>query len=268
MKKIIVKRAFTMAEILISLSIIGVVAAITIPSLTSKTTAKEFATTYKKAYASIEQALKLASADGKDASTAPIGSQQPAQMAVGKILEDNIGARKLSIWPIKATTNSVWTKGSKKTLVVGESKPTSSFTFDENSEAYMLKDGLSHLLINRPYNERCYAKGRPVTVQDNGNDSKIFIDFDGSYCIAFIDVNGKKGPNQVVSCDNQATTNVMPSDDPATEEDESKTFSLNISGENCTITADSITDVFPVVIFDDKIMPATPAADAILRDRY
>lgn len=59
MKKI----GFTLAEVLITLGIIGVVAAITIPTLMHSTQEQEFKTGYRKAYSVISQALQKANAD-------------------------------------------------------------------------------------------------------------------------------------------------------------------------------------------------------------
>ena len=51
------KNAFTLAEVLITLVIIGVVAAITVPSLMSNTNKKENIVRLKKAVSVINQAL-------------------------------------------------------------------------------------------------------------------------------------------------------------------------------------------------------------------
>ena len=50
-------RGFTLAEVLITLGIIGVVAAITIPSLINITQGKELEAQYKKAYSTLSQAV-------------------------------------------------------------------------------------------------------------------------------------------------------------------------------------------------------------------
>lgn len=52
--------AFTLAEVLITLGIIGVVAAMTIPTLMNKTQDREFKTAYKKAYSDLSQAFAQA----------------------------------------------------------------------------------------------------------------------------------------------------------------------------------------------------------------
>ena len=54
-----IKPGFTLAEVLITLGIIGVVAAMTLPSLVSKYKDKELTTRAKKAYSSINQAVQL-----------------------------------------------------------------------------------------------------------------------------------------------------------------------------------------------------------------
>ncbi len=58
-------KAFTLAEVLITLGIIGVVAAMTLPALINKTQDREFKTAYKKAYSSMSQAFLYMQAAGE-----------------------------------------------------------------------------------------------------------------------------------------------------------------------------------------------------------
>ena len=53
------KKAFTLAEVLITLGIIGVVAAMTIPGLITKIRDQHFRVAYKKTYSSLNQAMKF-----------------------------------------------------------------------------------------------------------------------------------------------------------------------------------------------------------------
>ena len=55
--KTINKKAFTLAEVLITLAIIGVIAAISVPSLIQKTNQAELITAWKKNYATLNQAI-------------------------------------------------------------------------------------------------------------------------------------------------------------------------------------------------------------------
>ena len=57
-------------------------------------------------------------------------------------------------------------------------------------------------------------------------------------CKGFIDVNGLKGPNKVVTCDNDT------------------------SGSGCKVK--SPTDIYPVEFYDQTILPRTFAAKAVL----
>ena len=53
------KLGFTLAEVLITLVIIGVIAAMTVPTLMNNTNAQEFRSALKKAISGVNQALTL-----------------------------------------------------------------------------------------------------------------------------------------------------------------------------------------------------------------
>ncbi len=54
------KKGFTLAEVLITLGIIGVVAALTLPSLVAKYKEKQYVTALKKAVSILDNAYRLA----------------------------------------------------------------------------------------------------------------------------------------------------------------------------------------------------------------
>lgn len=60
-----VKLAFTLAEVLITLGIIGVVAAMTIPTLMSKYQEKVYKTQYKEIFSELNQVMKSLEDDGR-----------------------------------------------------------------------------------------------------------------------------------------------------------------------------------------------------------
>ena len=66
MKNYSLKRGFTLAEVLITLAIIGIVAALTIPTLISKYEKKQTVTKLQKMYSILNQAYLFAKADGGD----------------------------------------------------------------------------------------------------------------------------------------------------------------------------------------------------------
>ena len=63
------KKAFTLAEVLITLTIIGVIAALTIPNLLQKHQEQETVTRLKKAYSTLSQTTAKAIADNGPIST-------------------------------------------------------------------------------------------------------------------------------------------------------------------------------------------------------
>ncbi len=58
------KAGFTLAEVLITLGVIGIVAAMTIPTLMTKIQNRQYGTAYKKALSTLNQALRNANDDG------------------------------------------------------------------------------------------------------------------------------------------------------------------------------------------------------------
>lgn len=56
---------FTLAEVLITLALVGIVAALTIPTLIAKYQEAQYRATYKKVYSTLNQALKYASEDAE-----------------------------------------------------------------------------------------------------------------------------------------------------------------------------------------------------------
>ncbi len=68
------KNGFTLAEVLITLGIIGIVAAITLPTLMTNYKKKATATRVKKAYAEVLQAIKLSEVDNDSIESWNVGN--------------------------------------------------------------------------------------------------------------------------------------------------------------------------------------------------
>ena len=60
------KQGFNLAEVLITLGIIGVVAAMTMPALIGNYQKKEVVTRLKKAYSIVQQAIRLSELDNEE----------------------------------------------------------------------------------------------------------------------------------------------------------------------------------------------------------
>ncbi len=203
---------FTLAEVLITLGIIGVVAAMTMPTLMNQTNGAQYKTAYKKALSAMSQAvvLNVALDDYNMADT------------------DNTVAGQNFIDIFKNRMNVV--KTAEGTLGYTVLTPDASsgasadnFTSAQNYTLFF-NDGI--------------AFSFPKTAQKCTKDATKT----GTACKGIIDVNGQKAPNKVVKCDSGKKGG---------------------TGANaCQVT--NPTDIYPIIFYDQTILPNSDAARAVL----
>ncbi len=208
---------FTLAEVLITLGIIGVVAAMTMPTLMNSTNGAQYKTAYKKALSVLSQAVVLNVAlDDYDLS-----------QTTSTTTNDNASLYNL----FNNRMNVVKTDGNAYTAT-----PTSSnVKFGDKTSNYTLyfNDGITFTFPKNASN--CTEGNATTNAADNGTDGTP------GYCYGVIDVNGEKNPNKLVNCDGKA---------------------WNAGGEDCKVT--NPTDIYPVIMYDQTVLPATRAAEAVL----
>ena len=86
--------AFTLAEVLITLGIIGVVAALTLPSVVANYKEKQLTTAWKKAYSDVANAALLMSQNNEDLSTEQkVGKAFAKYLKVDKVCDANKGIK-------------------------------------------------------------------------------------------------------------------------------------------------------------------------------
>ena len=164
------KLGFTLAEVLITLVIIGVIAAMTVPTLMNNTQGQENKTAFKKAISSMNQALTMEYA-----------------------LEGNTAA---------TATATVGTSGDWKGLAAVMTKRTNVITVITDSLGGTTPDGISTGTMRTFSTADGLIYVIPeVTVAACAGDAT----FDGTKypddnCgVGWVDVNGQKGPNVKVS---------------------------------------------------------------------
>lgn len=238
---------FTLAEVLITLGIIGVVAAMTIPTLISNTRGLEYRNKFKKNLSVLNQAIKLNIANyGYDFSS--INAQ-----CVGNGTTDNpenvqsicaIFNGSISGIQVKDFTNLKLKDGKTLYYVELYKKATSDTVIKErgvNLYYFQMKDG-AFFAIHAPWsaNATCSLKNR--TLEEALKDSNF-----ENYCTGWIDVNGISGPNKETRCTDL------------------KSHSLDINSE-CIVknSPNFMGDVFPVVVYDGTVAPGSAAARAVL----
>ena len=241
---------FTLAEVLITLGIIGVVAAMTIPTLISNTNGAQFKTAYKKALSTLNQAVIMNIAiDDTDFST--LIAEDADTDGAANTMSALLDAR------MQSATNI--------------------------SESYFGTDGVTTNLANMEFqgedlactsenNENTAENTSPCKGQTAGTTVptaakteatvdattfKVFSFADGTAfgfaidnadctdntkgtanaCVGFIDVNGSTGPNTIIDC---------------------------AEAESGECESSEITDVYPVYLHGQTVEPASDSARAVL----
>ena len=177
-EKIMTKRfGFTLAEVLITLGIIGVVAAMTMPTLMNSTQGAQYKAAYKKALSAISQGITLNVAlDGSSFAEAVQGTAGDTATAntVANILNSRMNV--VSAQKGKANNDSYSINGVTKA---------------ETNTALFFNDGV---VFSFPA-----ADSKSCTNDPDGSGATKKV------CTGYIDVNGQKGPNKVVACDGTTT---------------------------------------------------------------
>lgn len=216
-----VREGFTLAEVLITLGIIGVVAAMTMPTLMNSTQGAQYKAAYKKALSAISQAVTLNVAlddwnlaDSTAASTCAYPSN-----SIAALFNSRMNIVRCEPGAFKGSDGKTDYAVSGKAGGIGGTAATTTGTADNIT--LFFNDGI---MFTFPANNTACTK----------DDTKS-----GGPCYGFIDVNGVKAPNKFVKCDNSGAT-----------------------GDNCQ--SKSPTDVYPVVFYDQTILPSSVAARAVL----
>ena len=208
------KNAFTLAEVLITLGIIGVVAAMTMPTLLNSTQGAQYRTAYKKALSVLSQAVVMNVAlDDYDLAQATVTAAADAtngtSASVFNLFNNRMNVAKTCVG---AGCSEGWTSSS----IAFGSDATSNYTFFFN-------DGITLTFK-----------------QDDAACNELDVAPEGkTICHGAIDVNGAKNPNRLVTCDNG---------DP--------------HDQNCKVT--NPTDIYPVIMYDQSVLPNSQAARAVL----
>lgn len=222
--------AFTLAEVLITLGIIGVVAAMTMPTLMNQTNGAQYKAAYKKALSAMGQAITLNVALD-DVNFSDIGADSVAGSVAQNSNKDTLASvlnSRMNI--VKAATAAQ--NGYPTTFP--DVKPQTCTTTDGTETC---TDGTaigpdSFLFFNDGIMFAFKTTAAKNCVKDDASGTADNI------CYGVIDVNGVKGPNKVVACDTGTT------------------------GQTCKVS--NPTDIYPVEFYNQTVLPASAAAKAVL----
>ncbi len=236
------KKGFTLAEVLITLGIIGVVAAMTIPTLIANTNGAKYRSQYKKTLSTLNQAVKMNIANYDfDFSSATENcrgvNDSPEKVlsvcalfngALSGITVFNHAQLKLPNGTLYYT--DLYRRGVTPDTEIKERGVTLYY--------YQLKDG-SYFAFHAPTKD-CTLGTK--TLDEMMNDTNFH-----RYCLGWIDVNGISLPNKEVRCK------------------DGKSHTRDISAP-CIVPnkPNYMGDIFPVVFYDGTVAPASAAARYVL----
>ena len=224
------RTGFTLAEVLITLTVIGVVAAITLPSINSNTGAARSRALLKKGISTLNNAVMMNVANN-EWSFADIteGGLTDANCKTARPSE----SRSMCALLNEALVGETYT-GQGDNLGIGYTRHRDlENIFTGSSGAligYRLSDGILIGITG-------YTSDHTCTESDEG-----FADD----CGGFIDINGPKGPNTIIQCKDPAETKLI-NDEDYTE---------------CEVANNPNADVFPFVFYDSTVELASNAAKA------
>ena len=231
------KRGFTLAEVLITLAIIGVIASITLPSLTLSISAQKNRAALKRTMSVLNNAVKMNEAKyGWNFSSVGLGS--------------NTDCYNLATGASAMAANTVSTCAMFNEALVGETylgrvsqgTPTNSEWKIVDAKAF---DGFLPVYhLNYRLNDGTVfgVGGMTICTRDD------YFDMTLGGCKGYIDVNGAKGPNRVVTCS-----------------DDSYKFIWDEDYDFCDINQNTDADIFPIAFYDSVIELSTNAGIEFIR---
>lgn len=209
---------FTLAEVLITLGIIGVVAAMTMPTLMNSTQGAQYKAAYKKALSALSQAVVL---------NVALDDYNFADLDADNYTLTDMLSSRMNVVRTETGSNNIKNgdKDYKVTTTTGTHEGAQGVEIAATNTTLFFNDGI---MFSFPTEAK--------------NCSKDDTTGSTTPCYGFIDVNGVKAPNKMVKCDSG---------------------SVDGTGANaCQVT--NPTDVYPVVFYDQTILPNSPAARAVL----
>lgn len=172
-------KAFTLAEVLITLGIIGIVAEMTIPTLMNNVNEQVYVNSLKKAYTVYTQAFKTMSADNNctnDLACTGVFANTTTDATLGAEVKKYVKVLKdCAVADTSCFASSIWQKYDGSVMEAFNTSTTALYKF-------ITADGMSVLVQNTSNN----------CTSDSGSGK-----LDSSVCgLIVIDVNGLKKPNK------------------------------------------------------------------------
>lgn len=261
-------KGFTLAEVLITLGIIGVVAAMTMPTLINSTQGAQYKTAFKKSLTVLSQAVVMNIAlndydlsqvvEGTNAAGGSDGTAADGAQSLWDVYHNRLNIVReagADLFTDEAGDANQWivvsnTDKDEYEAYFANHDADSSNSFPAltaggaigaggDATVLFMNDGIAFIFDNTQSN--CIQSDDRIGVEDD------------NYCFGFIDVNGQKAPNRVIQCDGGF---------------DGGSSSVGTAGDDdATCTVSSPTDIYPIAMFNQSVVPASAAARAVLYNK-
>lgn len=240
------KKCFTLAEVLITLGIIGIVAAMTIPTLAANIKGAQFRAKFKKSISTLNQAIRMNQAQ-YDFNFADLTSACNSTKTDNPSTDKSICA--IFNGSVKGFSMGNYSVGYACEGCDEEDKDLKEYNFDANTGN---PGGGGPFFVPTDYDPE---NGGVQFILPDGvmfmiADWDLECTKDKSFkCLGLIDVNGIEGPNKEIKCSDGTSNYAI--DNP--------------NYQDCTVSNKLINDIFPVYFYDETVIPATNAAAYALK---
>lgn len=240
------RRAFTLAEVLITLGIIGVISMLTFPSLNASTRAQQNRATLKNTMSIISNVATMNIAknewgfeglDGFCTTTVSDAKKLKAETdtTVCGLFNSMLTGEEMLPY---ADTNGVYANGKYSAPL------RANMGFGTSAGYYVSYQLQNGAIISLP-------RGASNCKESNNINYNDYMDH--TQCIGFIDVNGVKPPNKAIACADGTRKHIWDS-----------------SGESyisaCMVEANDNSDIFPFRFYDNTVELASNAAKGYLNN--
>lgn len=240
------RRAFTLAEVLITLGIIGVVAAMTIPTLLANIKGAQYRAKFKKVISTLSNAARM-SQEQYGFDFAGIDTKCNADNSLNNP-ETQHSICSLLNGTLQGTTyySGIDKLNNYNPKSYNFENADSFKNYRNRNPVYQLQDGSliifsAYLSVASTGNFRTCTRaiGSAAGVIGAGEEGAGM----GNGCYAMVDVNGTSGPNKEVEC----------------TKGENKYMNVTDAGD-CIVEKKDVTDIYPVLIYDGIAQPKSRAA--------
>ena len=239
--------AFTLAEVLITIAVIGIVAAITIPALITGIRSAQYKSRFRKGVSTLSQAARMSKAmygfDYAGINTRcgdnPAEENPEEIMSVCALLNGTLtGITYMKYRDVKRVS-----KGQSAAYDIESDWLQANSTLSAQSHIYLLSDGSIVGLNANIGNNGCYlGTGDSLSYSYTDTDNNTSL----AYCTGWIDVNGTSLPNKEVSCSQGSN---------------------KLYNNDCVVKNDAahMTDIYPIRFHDGIVEGGTASARYVLK---